>query len=87
MDETTFHYSITCSSPGCAEAPRYRIAACWSDGPLREWKNYGLSCEGHRDALVARARGHRESLAVRDDEQVGPVEVIELLRASEPACQ
>ncbi len=56
------------------------IAAPWSDGPLREWKNYGLACESHRDALVARATSRRESLAVRDDEQVGPVEVFELPR-------
>jgi hypothetical protein len=84
MDETTFHYSIACSSPGCPEIPRYRIAAPWSDGPLREWKNYGLACESHRQALLARALAHRESLAMREDEQVGPVEVIELPRLSEP---
>jgi hypothetical protein len=74
MDETTFHYEALCSSPGCPEAPRYRIAAPWSHGPLHELKNYGLACERHRDSLLARAREHRESLAVRDDEQVGPVE-------------
>jgi hypothetical protein len=82
MDETTFHYTISCSSPGCSESPRYKIAAPWSDGPLRELKNYGLACEQHREALLARALTHRESLAVRDDEQVGPVEVFELSNRS-----
>jgi len=84
MDEPTFHYSIACSSPGCSEAPRYKIAAAWSDGPLRELKNYGLACERHRESLLARALGQRERLAVRDDEQIGPVEVFELPRLSDP---
>ena len=82
MDEAAFHYRISCLSPGCPEPPRYKIAAPWSDGPLRELKNYGLACEQHRESLLARALSHRESLAVRDDEQVGPVEVIELPRLS-----
>jgi hypothetical protein len=78
MDEPTFHYSISCSTPGCAEPPRYKIAAPWSDGPLRELKNYGLACERHRDSLLTRAVSRHQSVAIRDDEQVGPVEVIEL---------
>ena len=80
MDEPTFHYSITCSAPGCSVAPRYKIAAPWSDGPLRELKNYGLACKEHRDSLLNRALTSRERLAVRDDEQIGPVEVIDLVR-------
>ena len=79
MDETTFHYSIACSTPDCAEAPRYKIAALWSDGPLHELKNYGLACERHRDSLLARARSHHAGLAMRDDEVVGPVEVFSLV--------
>ena len=78
-------YPVLCSRKGCSQPAAYKVAARWSDGPLREWKNYGLACESHRDALVARATSHRESLAVRDDEQVGPVEVFELPRLSEPA--
>ncbi len=78
MDEPTFHYSKTCSTPGCTAPPRYKVAAPWSDGPLRELKNYGLACEGHCEALLARARAQHEVVAMRDDEQVGPVQVIEL---------
>jgi hypothetical protein len=78
MDETTFRYAAACSSPGCPEAPRYKIAAPWSHGPLRELKSYGLACELHRVALLARAEEHRQALAVRDDELVGPVEVFPL---------
>ena len=81
MDETTFLYAASCSSPGCLESPRYKIAALWSHGPLQELKNYGLACEAHRDSLLDRARGHRETLAVRDDEQVGPVEVFPFARS------
>jgi hypothetical protein len=79
VDEPTFHYSVPCSTPGCSAAPRYKIAAPWSDGPLRELKNYGLCCEEHRESLLKRALTQRERLAVRDDEQIGPVEVIDLV--------
>ncbi len=82
MDEPTFRYSKTCSTPGCLEPPRYKIAAPWSDGPLRELKNYGLACEAHLEALLTRARGQHERVAMRDDEQVGPVQVFELLPIS-----
>lgn len=85
MDETSFHYAISCSWPGCGEPPRYKVAALWSDGPLRELKNYGLVCEAHREALLARALSHRACLAVRDDEQVGPVEVFEVASRPGPA--
>jgi hypothetical protein len=78
MDEPTFRYTPACSSTGCLEAPRYKIAAPWSHGPIHEWKCYGLACERHREALLARAEGHRRALAVRDDELVGPVEVFPL---------
>jgi hypothetical protein len=78
MDETTFHYAAACSSPGCSEAPRYKIAAPWSHGPIRELKGYGLACERHLASLLARAEGHRKALTVRDDELVGPVEVFPL---------
>lgn len=75
MDETTFRYAAACSWPGCSEAPRYKIAAPWSHGPIHELKSYGLACEGHRKALFARAEEHRKALAIRDDELVGPVEI------------
>ena len=81
MDEVTFRYSVPCSWPGCPEAPRHKVAAPWSHGPLRELKNYGLACDGHRGPLLALAREHRDVLAVRDDEQVGPVEVFPFARA------
>ncbi len=82
MDEPTFRYTTTCAVPGCAEAPRYKVAAAWSDGPLREWKNYGLACETHLEALLARAGTEHDRVAMRDDEQVGPVQVFELPRPS-----
>jgi hypothetical protein len=78
MDEPTFYYTKTCSTPGCSEPPKYKIAAAWSDGPLRELKNYGLTCESHLQTLLDRARTEHERVAMRDDEQVGPVQVFEL---------
>ena len=78
MDESSFRYAATCSSPGCEDSPRHKIAAPWSHGPLRELKGYGLACERHLDALLARAEGHRQALAMREDEDVGPVEVFPL---------
>jgi hypothetical protein len=81
MDEGIFRYATTCSFPGCPNPPRYKVAASWSYGPLRELKNYGLACEQHRGFLLDRARQNREHLAVGDDETVGPVEIYELTSA------
>ena len=78
MDETAFRYASRCSAPGCRLAPRYKIAATWTSGTLRELKNYGLACEGHRDALLKRGKLHRQGLALAEDEVVGPVEVFAL---------
>ena len=84
MDETAFRYSAACWAPDCPERPLYKIAAPWSHGPLRELKSYGLACPGHRDALLAHAESHRETLALRDDEFVGPVEVFPLATTDAP---
>ena len=84
MDEAPFRYPVPCSSPGCPEPPRYKIAAPWSDGPLRELKNYGLACDRHRESLLALALVRRERLAVSDDEVVGPVEVFPMNRPPGP---
>ncbi len=78
MDQTTLKYRAACSSTGCTRPPRYKIAAPWSYGPLRELKNYGLTCAEHCESLLARARASRENLAVGDDEVVGPVELFAL---------
>lgn len=77
MDESTFRYATACHCAGCPDPPRFQVAAPWSYGPLRELKNYGLACERHREAVLDRARQHREALKVSDDETVGPVEVYE----------
>ncbi len=82
MDEANFRYTVPCSSTDCGRPPRFKIAAPWSYGPLRELKNYGLACDEHRDALVALARSRRGALAVGDDEVVGPVEVFPLAAAA-----
>lgn len=84
MDEIHFRYATTCSFPRCPNPPRYKVAASWSYGPLSELKNYGLACEQHRDSLLDRAHRHRESLAVGDDETVGPVEIREFTPDANP---
>lgn len=85
MDESSFHYRAACFARDCARPPRFKIAAPWSYGPLRELKNYGLACEGHRDDLMAQARSRREFLAVGDDEVVGPVEAFPFDQAGPPS--
>jgi len=79
MDQVSFRYTVACTVGGCPDPPRYKVEAAWSYGPLREFKNYGLACEGHREAVRERARRHRDGLAVGDDETVGPVEIHALL--------
>ncbi len=78
MEEPTFHYVTTCSFPGCQASPRFKVAAAWSYGKLRELKNYGLACESHVEALVEEAKRRREGLTLGDDEALGPVEAFEL---------
>jgi hypothetical protein len=78
MDEPTFNYSAKCFSPGCPAAPRYKIAATWTSGALRELKNYGLACDDHREAIFERGRLHRRGLLLADDEVVGPVAIFSL---------
>ena len=77
-DAWEFRYAPTCSMPACDQTPMVKIAAVWSNGPLQEWKNYGLACGAHTASLLARARDRRHALAVSEDEQVGPVEVVPL---------
>jgi len=38
-------YPIVCRTPGCGQAARYKIAACWTDGITAELKTYALCCE------------------------------------------
>ena len=86
MDEPApmrFRYTRTCVVPDCAQAPQFKVAAVWSDGPLRELKNYGLTCAQHLDDLLAHARTQQERVAMRDDEQLGPVHVITLDQPSQ----
>ena len=73
MDSERFHYLPRCSAPGCDRPALYKLAATWSDGTSRELKNYGTTCDAHRDALLARARSHRATLKLAEGEAVGPV--------------
>ena len=74
MDDPAFCYASKCSTPGCGLVARYKIAAAWTSGTIRELKNYGLACDRHRDDLLGRARLHREGLSMAIGEAVGPVE-------------
>src|SRR6266446_109046 len=38
-------YTVCCSTPDCGALARYKVAARWSDGQIRELKTYGLACE------------------------------------------
>ncbi len=75
-----FRYRPSCSAVDCRQPAVYKLAATWSDGSSHELKNYGLTCEFHRDSQLAAARRRHDDLRLSDDETVGPVEIY-LLRS------
>jgi hypothetical protein len=72
-EEKYFHYKPRCSDPNCDQPAVYKVGAVWSDGTSRELKNYGLTCEAHRQSQLERARKHRDGLRLADGESVGQV--------------
>ncbi len=72
-EERVFCYRPRCSHPGCDQPARFKVGAVWSDGTSRELKNYGLTCETHRQSQLERARHNRAGLRLADGESVGPI--------------
>jgi hypothetical protein len=79
MDQGTFHYEPKCSTNDCDQPAIYKVAATWSSGTSRELKNYGLTCEAHREAQLARAREQRAALKTAEGESVGDVSLFRLV--------
>jgi len=79
METIIFHYQPLCSALGCDQKAIYKVAAPWSNGLSRELKNYGLTCEAHRESQLLIARHHRDLLKVDEEETVGPVELYQLV--------
>ncbi len=77
--DQSFKYKPGCSMVGCDQAAFYKIAATWSDGTSRELKNYGLTCEVHRETQLEAARLRHNGLRLSEGETVGPVELYCLL--------
>jgi hypothetical protein len=77
-EDRVFHYLPRCSAPSCDQPATFKIGALWSDGTSRELKNYGLSCEAHRQAQLERARRNRDGLRLADGETVGPIALFRL---------
>jgi hypothetical protein len=75
-----FRYQPLCSDRQCSRPAVYKLAATWSDSSSSELKNYGLTCEIHRESLLDAARRRHEGLKLADDETVGPVELYVLQR-------
>lgn len=73
-----YQYRPVCSVPGCGQPAIYKVGAPWSDGTSRELKNYGLSCERHREAQSERARSHSRGLKLAEGETLGEVCVYRL---------
>jgi hypothetical protein len=71
--ELAFCYRPKCSHPGCNQPALFKVGAVWSDGTSRELKNYGLTCETHRQSQLERARQNRDGLRLADGETVGSV--------------
>lgn len=93
-DSRLFRYRPGCSAPACQCPAVYKIAAIWSDGTSREFKNYGLACEQHRASQLKAAQSRLRSLRLSEVESVGPIELyvlrtgcrdVELTRHVEPA--
>jgi hypothetical protein len=92
MEQTRpFSYRPGCSSHECDRRAIYKIAAAWSDGTSRELKNYGLTCELHKESQLTAAQTRHQAHRRFDGEHVGPVELyvlrtgcrdVELTRAS-----
>ena len=72
-DYRVFHYLPRCSAPNCNQPATFKVGAVWSDGTSRELKNYGLTCEGHRQSQLERARRNRDGLKLADGETLGPI--------------
>ena len=72
-----------CSHPSCDQPALFKVGAVWSDGTSRELKNYGLTCETHRQSQLERARHNRDGLRLAEGESVGPVALFVL----EPGCR
>ncbi|HEU5115262.1 MAG TPA: hypothetical protein VFT74_01155 [Isosphaeraceae bacterium] len=79
MEPETFTYEPMCSAPGCERPAVFKIAAVWSDGTTRELKPYGMSCEAHRDLVLASARERQKGLRLIETESIEPVGVYQLL--------
>ena len=71
--EREFCYRPKCSQPSCNQPALFKVGAVWSDGTSRELKNYGLTCETHRQSQLERARHNRDGLRPAEGETVGPV--------------
>jgi hypothetical protein len=54
-------YQIPCCTKGCKHPAKYKIAARWSDGVVRELKTYGLSCEECLPAWLLRGRDRHKA--------------------------
>lgn len=79
MEIETFTYQPTCSVSGCQEPAHFKVAAPWSDGTSRELKNYGQTCDDHRDFQLERARRARGELKLAEGETVGEVGLYQLI--------
>jgi len=79
MDPLPFKYQPKCSVPGCGRPGVFKVAAPWSYGSINELKNYGVSCEAHRDAVFDRAKAENAGLAAADGEKFGPVGVYQIV--------
>ena len=79
MDPHPDHYTPVCDVEGCARTASHKVAAPWSDGPLRELKTYGVTCLEHADLLLERVVRKRAALRLSPGETLGDVRLFELV--------
>ncbi len=71
-------YQIFCCTPGCKHPARYKIAARWSDGVVKELKNYGLCCEECLPIWLQRGRDRQKTCRLTPGETLEEPGIYEL---------
>jgi hypothetical protein len=80
-----YHYTPVCDVEGCDHPACYKVAAPWTDGTQNELKNYGVYCGDHAWQQLEAARERQPQVHLGRGEQVGPVQLFELIEGRRDA--
>ena len=74
-----YHYTPVCDVEGCDQPAIYKVAAPWTDGTLKELRNYGVYCSCHSEGQLDRARDRQAKVKLGAGEKVGTMRLYELI--------